>query len=154
MGVLSQLTWRARAVIRPPVTFGVRCIVIDQRDRVLLVRHTYMAGWHFPGGAVDAGESAADAARREVAEESGLALTGPLAFFGLYFHRAMAGRDHIAVFTALDRAPIDTDALRPQALEIAAVQMAPLSALPEETSPATRRRLAELAGGAALDEIW
>lgn len=44
------------------ITLGVRVIVIDPAQGVLLVRHGYAPGWHFPGGGVDAGESAEDAA--------------------------------------------------------------------------------------------
>ena len=40
------------------LTLGVRTVVIDGRERVFLVRHTYAHGWHFPGGGVEPGEAA------------------------------------------------------------------------------------------------
>ncbi|HEY4332387.1 MAG TPA: NUDIX domain-containing protein [Ilumatobacteraceae bacterium] len=54
---------------------AVRALVIDPLDRVLLVRFEFPAGtrWALPGGGIDAGESHADALRRELAEELGLA---------------------------------------------------------------------------------
>ena len=34
-----------------PITAGVRILCADQANRVLLVRHSYLPGWHLPGGA-------------------------------------------------------------------------------------------------------
>jgi 8-oxo-dGTP pyrophosphatase MutT (NUDIX family) len=52
---------------------------------VLLVRHSYTPGWYFPGGGVDTGETSADAARRELIEETGLEALGELKLIG-FFH--------------------------------------------------------------------
>ena len=35
-----------------PISLGVRAIAVDADDKVLLVRHGYVSGWHFPGGGV------------------------------------------------------------------------------------------------------
>jgi len=53
---------------------GVRVIVMDQQDRVLLVRqhHEERDIWMVPGGGIEEGESAVEAAAREVLEETGL----------------------------------------------------------------------------------
>src|SRR5262245_44331660 len=32
------------------LTLGVRAVVIDGQGRVFLIRHSYVAGWHLPGG--------------------------------------------------------------------------------------------------------
>ncbi len=56
-----------------------RLLVIDQNNRVLLFRFVFNRGplagrnyWATPGGALEAGESFADAARRELFEETGI----------------------------------------------------------------------------------
>ncbi len=46
--------------------------VIIEHGRVLLVHHADLQEWFFPGGHVDPGEHPADAAVREVLEETGV----------------------------------------------------------------------------------
>jgi 8-oxo-dGTP diphosphatase len=46
-------------------------------DKILFLRASYRAAWNFPGGGVKRGESPEAAARRELAEETGLS-AGPL----------------------------------------------------------------------------
>lgn len=53
-------------------------VALDDRGRVLLVRQGggFFAGeWLLPGGGLEPGESAEDAVRREVLEETGLTVT-------------------------------------------------------------------------------
>ncbi|WP_135827571.1 NUDIX hydrolase [Halorussus halobius] len=49
--------------------------VRDSEGRIALVRNRWSDGWTLPGGAVESGESPAEAARREVREETGLDAT-------------------------------------------------------------------------------
>src|SRR5205085_1859217 len=40
-----------------PMTVGVRALVIDGSGCILLVKHSYVSGWHLPGGGVEPGET-------------------------------------------------------------------------------------------------
>lgn len=53
---------------------GARAIVLDDKDRMLMVKqhHEDHDIWMVPGGGIKDGESAAEAAVREVKEETGL----------------------------------------------------------------------------------
>src|SRR3569832_2868665 len=51
------------------MTLGVRAVVLEGDNRVFLVKHSYVAGWHLPGGGVEVGETFRDALQRELMEE-------------------------------------------------------------------------------------
>ena len=57
---------------------SVNVVVVNGADEILLIRRTDNGNWAVPGGAVDLGESVAQAAVRETLEESGIecAITG------------------------------------------------------------------------------
>jgi 8-oxo-dGTP pyrophosphatase MutT (NUDIX family) len=69
----------AATVVTPSVFVAVRW----HEGRLLLVRRCDTGGWELPGGRVDVGESAVDAAVRETAEEAGVqvVVTGILGIF-------------------------------------------------------------------------
>jgi len=52
--------------------FTASAIVLDDHDRVLLVHHNKLGQWLYPGGHIDPNEDPAQAALREVAEETGI----------------------------------------------------------------------------------
>ncbi len=133
------------------VTLGVQGIIVDAPSRVLLIRHTYRPGWHFPGGGVELGESVEDALAREVMEETGTAITRPPELFGAYSHFDIFPGDHIALFLVRHwRRDVIPD---PNA-EIAECRFFALDALPEMLSPGTSRRLKEVFGGAEQSSAW
>ncbi|MEQ4209684.1 NUDIX domain-containing protein [Actinopolymorpha sp. B9G3] len=50
--------------------FTASAVVLDDTDRVLLVHHNKLGKWLYPGGHVDPNETPAEAAVREVLEET------------------------------------------------------------------------------------
>src|SRR5262249_47385450 len=89
-----HLYWRfARGL-----TLGVRAVVLDGSGRVFLVKHSYVEGWHFPGGGVEPGETVRDALERELLEEGNIRPVEAPALHGVFYNPAGSRRDHIAVF--------------------------------------------------------
>ena len=133
------------------MTLGVRAMLIDG-DRVLLAKHTYVPGWYFPGGGVEAGESFREALVREMREEAGATLTGPEKLFGLYRNPASDPRDHVALYVCRD---FERDAaFRVPNAEILALDSFPLSALPENVSRGTLARIHEVHFGEPPSADW
>ena len=54
---------------------SVNVVVANGADDILLIRRTDNGNWALPGGAIDLGESVAQAAVREALEESGIECT-------------------------------------------------------------------------------
>ena len=134
-----------------PMTLGVRAAVIDEAESVLLVRHGYVSGWHFPGGGVETGETCGDALERELMEEASVKLEGPPLLHGVFFNARSSRRDHIAFYVVRafslmgERAPD---------WEILEARFFPRSALPEGTTRGTRARLAEIFDSARVAGQW
>ena len=91
---LFHLYWRfARGM-----TLGVRAVVLDGENRVFLVKHSYVSGWHLPGGGVETGETLREALTRELMEEGKIELVGDPALFGVYLNSHVSRRDHVALY--------------------------------------------------------
>ena len=142
-----HLYWRfARGM-----TLGVRGIVVDADDRVFLVKHSYVVGWHLPGGGVEPGESFLDALRRELAEEGCIEVLGEPVLLGLFFNSHVSRRDHVAVY--LVRNFRHTGSPEPNR-EIVACGFFEAGALPEETTTGTRLRISEALQGKSQIGTW
>jgi ADP-ribose pyrophosphatase YjhB (NUDIX family) len=134
-----------------PVTLGARAMVIDGKGRVFLVKHSYVEGWHLPGGGVETGESMQEALTRELAEEGNIRMTAPPRLQTVYFNKRASRRDHVALFIVRD---FVQDGPPQPNHEIIAHGFFALDAIPDDTSRGTRARLAEVFEGVAVSELW
>jgi ADP-ribose pyrophosphatase YjhB (NUDIX family) len=150
MRVMRRLTLAASR-LRRTMTLGVRIAARSDDGGILLVRHSYMPGWYLPGGAVDPGETLAEAAERELLEETGARALAPPRLFSMYLNARQSPRDHVALFCLEE---VQLGDRPPAGLEISEAGVFALKALPEDTTPATRRRIAEITGTAPVDARW
>ena len=145
---VRRLVWR----VFGPRTIGIRGLVVDEEGRVLLVRHSYgKPTWHLPGGGVKRRESLLEALDRELAEEVGVTVTGPVRLLGTYSNLGEGKSDHVSVFV-VERWQRDTTG--PDDAEIEATGFHAQDALPPETSPGTRRRIEEWTKGDVATFEW
>jgi ADP-ribose pyrophosphatase YjhB (NUDIX family) len=133
------------------MTLGVRAVVLDDENRVFLVKHSYVSGWHLPGGGVETGETILESLTRELSEEGRIEMTGEPLLHGVFFNRRVSPRDHVAVYVVRrytqDRMPEPNH-------EIVACGFFGMADLPLETTQGTRQRIAEVLENRPVTEDW
>lgn len=156
------MTWRRRIepLARPFVfawfklargmTLGVRGIVTDPEGRVLLVEHTYVEGWHLPGGGVEKAEAAPTSLERELEEEAGVRLTAPGQLVSIHSNHAHHPNDHVLVYLCRDWTPCPATSRG----EIARTGWFAPDALPDGIRPGHRRRIEEVFAGRPVEPHW
>jgi 8-oxo-dGTP diphosphatase len=130
LGIYGRLPerWQLRVVhaVAPSHSVGALALVRDDASGLLLVRHSYKAGWGLPGGLVKSGEHPADAVVREAGEEVGLVIE-------------VTGEPAVVVDAPTRRVDVvfrarvrpGTDAVgRPRSVEIVEVAWHPVDRLP------------------------
>lgn len=140
----------ARMSMSRGLTLGVRGLVTDAGGRVLLIEHTYVPGWHMPGGGVERGEPAETALARELLEEAGVVLIERPRLVSIHDHGRTHRHDHVLLYRcgAYElTAPTSKH-------EILAMGWFALDDLPAQTTPATRARLQEALQGAPASLFW
>jgi 8-oxo-dGTP pyrophosphatase MutT (NUDIX family) len=71
---MTQILYGERIAKQGKIRLGCSAAIFDDQRRVLLTKRTDNGQWCLPGGAVDPGESVAEACEREVVEETGLSV--------------------------------------------------------------------------------
>lgn len=150
IGKAARLVWR----VTKPRTIGVRAVLVDENDRVALIRHTYTDQWYLPGGGVKKGESIEGALLRELAEE--IAVTSPRIerVIGIYHSRREAKDDHIVIFFARTMSSGSDLLEKGDPMEIEDARWFPLDQVPSTTSAATLRRIEEYRAGTMGLGAW
>ncbi|WP_083509498.1 NUDIX domain-containing protein [Hyphomicrobium sulfonivorans] len=133
------------------MTLGAQGVLIDPQGRIVLIRHTYVQGWRFPGGGVEHGETIVEALRRELREETGAEITAEPELFGIYSSAPVFPNDHVALYLVRnwqrDRVPAPNH-------EIAEHGLFAPDDLPADVSDGTARRIAEIFVGAPQSTHW
>jgi ADP-ribose pyrophosphatase YjhB (NUDIX family) len=144
---IFHLYWRfARGM-----TLGVRAVVLDADRRIFLVKHSYVSGWHLPGGGVEVGETFRDALQRELMEEGRIALAGEPRLHGVFLNRHVSRRDHVAVYVVTE---YRQDRMPEPNHEIIACGFFEAGKLPPDTTTGTRLRIAEVLEDQPVMVTW
>lgn len=141
LSAFRRLPRRARRFLvrsfTPNYTLGAVVLLRDAEDRLLLLRQPSAVGWSLPGGLLQRGEEPADAAARELAEETALlvesaALSPATPNAIVYPHAQQVDW----VFTA--RLPHASPELVPDQAEVAEGRWCADAHLPALTAPTAR----------------
>jgi ADP-ribose pyrophosphatase YjhB (NUDIX family) len=145
IGRIIKLYWR----VMQPVTVGVRALVENEQDQILLVKHTYSSLWYLPGGGINKKEHLRDALARELKEEIGLEIIDEPMLLATYANFLEHKSDFVSLFI-VKKFKITSI----KNMEIEEWGFFDKDKIPENTSPATRRRLSEYDKQKTIDYKW
>lgn len=119
---------------------GVKGVVINANNEILLVEHTYCDGWYFPGGGVKSGETPSRALARELKEETGV-IVSESELFGIYYQNMRGINDYPILFIVKQ---FTINPIKLPNLEIKQLGWFPLNNLPQTVTPCTLKRIQEV----------
>lgn len=140
---------KAKLRITKPFSIGVRALVVNDQDQVLLVKHSYSDAWYLPGGGVNKKEHLIDGLKRELYEELQLTINDEPVLLGTYSSFFEHKSDFSSVFIIRDFDINPTDNF-----EIDKWGFFNFQDLPEKISPGTFRRLEEFQQNKAINYRW
>ena len=125
---------------------GARGVIIDDRNRLLLIQRSDNHRWAIPAGAMELGESMEECAIRETWEETGLTATSltPFAFYTRYTYTNGYGHTYQQILMSFRIHTWEGELLR-QTEESVDAGFFPLDALPGPRSPIIEETLTDLA---------
>lgn len=130
--ILYKIYW----FIFRPSTFGVKC-VIENNGEILMIQNSYgRKRWTFPGGKIEKGESKENAAKRESKEEVNIDILD-IKFIGEFISTAESKKDTIYCFSAKSK---DKN-FNIETKEIMIASWISLENLPEPLAPITEKIL-------------
>jgi len=132
-------------------TLGVQAVVVEKGSRVLLIRHSYVRGWHLPGGGVERGESCLAALRRELKEEAGIQIDMSPTLHGIFANFERSKGDHIVVYVVEKWTQVEVPR---RSLEVIERKFFEVGSFPEGLIEGAKRRLAEVFYNQPLPEEW
>ena len=147
---IARPVYRIYSALARGMTLGVRGMVTDSENRVLLVKHTYLAGWYMPGGGVERGETAEEALCRELVEEAGVRVTGRPSLVSLHSNNLKYRGDHVLIYRVTEWEACPATSVG----EIEDIQWFAHDDLPADITPSTRRRIDEVFRGEAAHPHW
>jgi ADP-ribose pyrophosphatase YjhB (NUDIX family) len=111
----AQVAQRARGYVTPNVSVGA--LIFNEQDELLLIDNAVHNYWICPGGNIDPGYTAAQTVRKEVREETGLAVT-PVALVAVNDSLAQGYHYPWHTDSLLFYCRIDGGTLQPQTKEV------------------------------------
>ena len=128
--------------------FGIKIngaqAMVFRGNEILLIKTTYRPYWEFPGGKIEPLEAPESTAVRETKEEAHVFIKKIARKLGTYKDKRIYTTITIHVYVASEWEELP---LWKPGLEISDRKFFPLSALPEDISPATKKRIAEYQSG-------
>jgi mutator protein MutT len=128
---------------------GVRAVIVNKAGEILLQKRTDTASWGLPGGSVEPDETAFEALKREVAEETALTVINaePMALYcGPDQKFAYPNGDRVQVFAVAFIVQKWEGQPRADGIEGSMVRFFSLSKLPENLVPVHKPTIKDYSG--------